>query len=178
MDFCPGGAEFDEDDEFDDGFMFGHDDINGFEKSETHNISVIMLMNRIKMLENVFNRISSIQTIQIYFLESIREIYIGEVYTVTHNLSLLHMFQNGNTNHYEDRGGFGTPSLNSKSPKTKSVALERKMKDATTVGADDLRMAILRGNLDAIKTFINKGILKLNLCGIKPVLLLIFFLEI
>lgn len=60
MDYCPGGAEFDEDDEFDDGFMFGHDDINGFEKSEAHNISVIMLMNIIKMLENICNRISSI----------------------------------------------------------------------------------------------------------------------
>lgn len=94
---------------------------------------------------------------------------IAEVYTVTHNLSLLHMFQNGNTNHYEDRGGFGTPSLNSKSPKTKSVAVERKMKEATTVGADDFRMAVLRGNLDAIKTFINKGILKINLFGIKHI---------
>lgn len=118
MDYCPGGAEFDEDDEFDDGFMFGHDEINGFERSEALNVS------------------------------------------------------NGNTNHYEDRGGFGTPSLNSKSPKTKSVALERKMKEATTVGADDFRMAILRGNLDAIKTFINKGY-KVNTvlkCGWPPLM--------
>uniref|UniRef100_K1REN2 Ankyrin repeat, SAM and basic leucine zipper domain-containing protein 1 n=1 Tax=Magallana gigas TaxID=29159 RepID=K1REN2_MAGGI len=118
MDYCPGGAEFDEDDEFDDGFMFGHDEINGFERSEALNVS------------------------------------------------------NGNTNHYEDRGGFGTPSLNSKSPTTKSVALERKMKEATTVGADDFRMAILRGNLEAIKTFINKGY-KVNTvlkCGWTPLM--------
>lgn len=95
---------------------------------------------------------------------------IGET-QIIHNLSLLHMFQNGNNNHYEDRGGFGTPSLNSKSPRTNSVlSLERKMKEATTVGADDFRMAILRGNLDAIKTFINKGILKLNLHCLKPVI--------
>lgn len=95
---------------------------------------------------------------------------IGET-QIIHNLSLLHMFQNGNNNHYEDRGGFGTPSLNSKSSRTNSVlSLERKMKEATTVGADDFRMAILRGNLDAIKTFINKGILKLNLHCLKPVI--------
>lgn len=61
MDYCPGGAEFDEDDEFDDGFMFGHDEINGFEKSEALNVSVIMLMQRMKMLGNMCNRISSIQ---------------------------------------------------------------------------------------------------------------------
>lgn len=60
MDYCPGGAEFDEDDEFDDGFMFGHDEINGFERSEALNVSVIMLKKRMKMLGNMCNRISSI----------------------------------------------------------------------------------------------------------------------
>lgn len=55
MDYCFGGVEFDEDDEFDDGFMFGYDEINGFERFEVFNVLVIMLRKRMKMLGNVCN---------------------------------------------------------------------------------------------------------------------------
>lgn len=57
--------------------------------------------------------------------------------------------------------------LNLKLFKIKFVVLERKMKEVIIVGVDDFRMVILRGNLDVIKIFINKGILKINWCGIK-----------
>lgn len=57
--------------------------------------------------------------------------------------------------------------LNLKLFKIKFVVLERKMKEVIIVGVDDFRMVILRGNLDVIKIFINKGILKINLFGIK-----------
>lgn len=60
--------------------------------------------------------------------------------------------------------------LNLKLFKIKFVVLERKMKEVIIVGVDDFRMVILRGNLDVIKIFINKGILKINLCGIKYIL--------
>lgn len=56
--------------------------------------------------------------------------------------------------------------LNLKLFKIKFVVLERKMKEVIIVGVDDFRMVILRGNLDVIKIFINKGILKINFCGI------------
>lgn len=55
MDYCFGGVEFDEDDEFDDGFMFGYDEINGFERFEVFNVLVIMLRKRMKMLGNMCN---------------------------------------------------------------------------------------------------------------------------
>lgn len=61
--------------------------------------------------------------------------------------------------------------LNLKLFKIKFVVLERKMKEVIIVGVDDFRMVILRGNLDVIKIFINKGILKINFCGIKYILL-------
>lgn len=57
--------------------------------------------------------------------------------------------------------------LNLKLFKIKFVVLDRKMKEVIIVGVDDFRMVILRGNLDVIKIIINKGILKINLCGIK-----------
>lgn len=57
--------------------------------------------------------------------------------------------------------------LNLKLFKIKFVVLDRKMKEVIIVGVDDFRMVILRGNLDVIKIFINKGILKINLFGIK-----------
>lgn len=60
--------------------------------------------------------------------------------------------------------------LNLKLFKIKLVVLERKMKEVIIVGVDDFRMVILRGNLDVIKIFINKGILKINFCGIKNIL--------
>lgn len=60
--------------------------------------------------------------------------------------------------------------LNLKLFKIKFVVLERKMKEVIIVGVDDFRMVILRGNLDVIKIFINKGILKINLCVIKYIL--------
>lgn len=60
--------------------------------------------------------------------------------------------------------------LNLKLFKIKFVVLERKMKEVIIVGVDDFRMVILRGNLDVIKIFINKGILKINFCGIKYIL--------
>lgn len=60
--------------------------------------------------------------------------------------------------------------LNLKLFKIKFVVLERKMKVVIIVGVDDFRMVILRGNLDVIKIFINKGILKINFCGIKYIL--------
>lgn len=66
--------------------------------------------------------------------------------------------------------------LNLKLFKIKFVVLGRKMKEVIIVGVDDFRMVILRGNLDVIKIFINKGILKINLClkvfvfGIKIIL--------
>ncbi|XP_048739519.1 ankyrin repeat, SAM and basic leucine zipper domain-containing protein 1-like [Ostrea edulis] len=101
MNFCPGGAECD-DDEFDDGFLFDCDDTND-EKSHLR----------------------------------------------------THEYSNGTTNH-ADRGGFGVPLSKSKSSKSENPK-ERKIKEAVTVGADDFRMAVSRGNLDAIKTFIEKG---------------------
>lgn len=60
--------------------------------------------------------------------------------------------------------------LNLKLFKIKFVVLERKMREVIIVGVDDFRMVILRGNLDVIKIFINKGILKINFCGIKYIL--------
>nr|XP_022297029.1 ankyrin repeat, SAM and basic leucine zipper domain-containing protein 1-like [Crassostrea virginica] len=104
MDFCPGGAEFDEDDDFDEGFLFDQNDIKDHDGRDSH------------------------ETL------------------------------NGNANSYENRGGFGTPSSPSKSIKTRQPAMtERRAREISTVGADDFRMAVLRGSLDAVKDFINKG---------------------
>ena len=36
---------------------------------------------------------------------------------------------------------------------------ERRAREISTVGADDFRMAVLRGSMDAVKDFINKGLL-------------------
>lgn len=36
MDFCPGGAEFDEDDDFDEGFLFDQNDIKDHDGRDSH----------------------------------------------------------------------------------------------------------------------------------------------
>ncbi|XP_062592000.1 ankyrin repeat, SAM and basic leucine zipper domain-containing protein 1-like isoform X1 [Saccostrea cucullata] len=104
MNFCPGGAEFDDDDEFDDGFIFDAEGVNGFRTSSSD-----------------------------------------------------HSFSNGNTNNYSDRGGFGSPSKSKKSKPFKTEQSKIRSREPATVGSDDFRMAVLRGNLDAVKSFIDQG---------------------
>lgn len=66
--------------------------------------------------------------------------------------------------------------LNLKLFKIKFVVLDRKMKEVIIVGVDDFRMVILRGNLDVIKIFINKGILKIVILKLFVFIVVVFFI--